>query len=120
MSESEVLNPVDIENAIRKCSERIRNGVKVVTEARKTHQKAKRDYDRAFARAYLDYDGPAHERKYAAELATDKEREAMDVAEAAFKYALELSEALRDDLRALQSIGASVRAMYGVESGFGR
>jgi hypothetical protein len=111
----EVLNPVEIEQNIQEVRRRIHNGVKVVTQARKAYNVAKRAYAKAFALAYLGYEGAAHERKYGAELATEDQREAMDTAEEAFKYALELSEALRDDLRALQSIGASVRAMYSTE-----
>jgi len=42
------------------------------------------------------------------------EREARDVAEAAFKYADRRAKALELELRALQSIGASVRSMYAV------
>jgi hypothetical protein len=115
--ESVVLNPVEIEASIQEVRRRIHNGVKVVSDARKVYQQAKRSYDRAFAHAYLDYEGAAHEKKYSAELETEAQREAMDLAEQAFKYALDLSEALRDDLRALQSINASVRSMYQSEMG---
>lgn len=113
--ESRVLNPVEIEAAIDETRRRIHNGVKVVSDARKALSKARSAYDRAYAHAYLDYDGPAHEKRYGAELATEAERDAMDIAELVYKRALDLSEALRDDLRALQSLGASIRAMYGSE-----
>lgn len=113
--ESRVLNPADIEEEIEGVRRRIHNGIKVVSDARKAYNKARRAYRRALCTAYIRYEGPAHEKKYAAELATEDELEAMDHAEEAFKYALDLSEGLRDDLRALQSIGASIRSMYQTE-----
>ena len=75
--------------------------------------------DLAFAKAYMAHEGPAHERKYAAEIATVEEREAKDVAEVAFKYAERNARALENELRATQSIGASIRSMYQGERGFG-
>ncbi len=111
---TEVINPVDIEQAIRTCSDRIHKGVKVVTDAERESREKVRDYDRAFARAYLAAsDGPAHERKYRAELATVTERNARDVAEVAFRFAERTARAVEAELRAWQSVGASVRAMYG-------
>lgn len=116
---SDVLNPVDIESAIRACAERIHKGVKVVTDAEKDAREAVRVYDRAFAAAYLNAAGPAHERKYHAELGTAHERDARDVAEVAFKYAERTARAVEAELRAWQSVGASVRAMYGTQQGIG-
>jgi hypothetical protein len=62
----------------------------------------------------MGHEGPAHEKKYAAELATTEERAARDVADAAYRYADRLAKALESELRAYQSIGASVRATFGV------
>lgn len=117
---TDVLNPVDIEQAIRACAARIHEGVKVVTERDKIARAAKRDYERAFAQAYLADEGPVHERKYRAELAVKAERDALDVAEVAFKYAVRTGEAIEAELRALQSVGASIRTMYGAPQGVGR
>lgn len=109
-----VLNPVEIERSIRETAERIGNGVRVVSERYGAYLTAERAYDQSFARAYMAHEGPAHEKKYAAELATTQEREARDVADAAFRYADRTARALENELRAYQSIGASVRQMYGV------
>ncbi|GAA0550221.1 hypothetical protein GCM10010172_35410 [Paractinoplanes ferrugineus] len=118
---TDVLNPVDIEKAIRSCSDRIANGVKVCSDTYSAFLKADHEFDQAFARAYMDYDGAAHERKFAAELATAKEREARDRADVAYRYADRLARALENELRAYQSIGASVRSMYAVAGvGVGR
>ncbi|MFI0469269.1 hypothetical protein ACH347_34785 [Saccharopolyspora sp. 5N102] len=121
MSENNApLNPVEIEQAIRKCSERIHDGVKVTTDAESEAKRLRREYEAAHARAYLAYQGPAHEKKYAAELATQAEREAAETAEIAFRYAERTARAVEAELRAWQSVGASVRLMYGVETGVGR
>ena len=109
-----VLNPVDVERGIREVAERIARGVSVVSERYGAFLTAERAYDQAFARAYMAHEGPAHERKYAAELATEREREARDVADVAFRYADRTARALENELRALQSVGASVRQMYSV------
>ena len=109
------VNPVDIETAIRTCADRIHTGVGVVTNAEAKAREAARIYDRAFAQAYLKSEGPAHEKKYRAELLTGPERDALDVAELAYKHAERTAKAIEAELRAWQSVGASVRAMYGAQ-----
>lgn len=118
-TESNVLNPVDIEQRIQECSRRIHTGVKVVTDAEKVSRAAVRALDAAVAHAYMNHDGPAYEKKYAAVLATQVEREVADEAEVAFRYAERTARALESELRAWQSVGASVRQMYAGERGFG-
>ena len=113
---SEVLNPVDVERAIRETANDIARGVRVVSDAEKEARRTRVVYDRAFAGAYLAADGPAHEKKYRAELATKAERDAMEIAELAFRHAERQSRALDGKLRAYQSIGASVRQMYAAGS----
>ena len=108
------LNPVDIEQNIRTLSSRIAKGVGVVDEAYRAFLDSDRLFEAAYARAYLSADGPVEDRKQAARVKTMGEREARDVAEAAFKYADRRAKALELELRALQSIGASVRSMYAV------
>ena len=118
---NEIFNPVEIEQAIRNCANRIANSVTVCGRAYDRWLTAQRTYDRAFAQAYLaatdpktGKDAPAHMRKYLAELATQEERAAMDVADAAYRFAERTSKAITEELRAWQSVGASVRTMYGV------
>jgi hypothetical protein len=111
---TDVLNPVDIERHIRGISNRIANGVPVVSKSYAEYLAKDRAYDRAFALAYMGHNGPAHERKYAAELETEAEREARDIADVAHRYAKDQAEALREELRAYQSVGASVRAMFSI------
>jgi hypothetical protein len=106
------LNPVAIEAAIRSCAERISRGVLECNRRYEAYLTAQRDYDQALARAYLRADGPAHEKRHRAELATVVEREARDVCDAAYRFADRQARALTEELRAFQSIGASVRMMY--------
>lgn len=116
---SDVLNPADIERHIQEISRRIHEGVKVVSAAEREAREKRRVYDRQFAVVYLRHDGPAHERKYAAEVATTELREDAENAEVAFKHAERTARALENELRATQSIGASIRSMYAGERGFG-
>lgn len=104
--------PVSIEAAINHCANRIAKGVGVVNDRYKAYLTANRDYDYAFAQAYLAYDGPAHAKKYAAEIETTHLRELRDVADAAYRYAAKQSAALEDELRALQSVNKSVMSTY--------
>lgn len=111
----ETYNPVQIEQAIRETANRIANGVNECAARYSTWLDADRAYDRAYARAYLSATKmPAHERKYHAELATQTERTARDLADAAYKFAERRARALQEELRAWQSVGASVRMMFQV------
>lgn len=111
---TETFNPVTIEHAIKHCADRIAKGVRVCSEYYAAKLAAERDYDKAFARAYLHYEGAAHERKYAAELATVELREAKDAADVAYRYAASTARALEDELRALQSVNKAVVSAYSV------
>jgi len=113
------LNPEQIEAAMRYCNLRIARGVRVVTKAEKEFRDLDRAYDRAFAQAFLDWDGAQTEKRHAATLATDEVREARDVAYLAFQHGKRLAEALQDELRTLQSVNKSIIAMYGASRGFG-
>lgn len=117
---SDVLNPADVEAAIRDLSNRISAGVRVVSDRYADHLRAERLYDQAYAKAYLAAEGAAHERKYHAELATHSERQQRDAADVLYRYADRTARALENELRAMQSIGASVRAMYQAPQGVGR
>ncbi|AOY72017.1 hypothetical protein ARZXY2_2486 [Arthrobacter sp. ZXY-2] len=111
---NDVLNPVAIEQRIRDISVRIANSAAVCNERYVTFMTADRNHDLAYASAYMEQKGAAHEKRYAADLATAETRGARDVADAAYRYADRLAKALESELRAYQSIGASVRAMYQV------
>lgn len=107
-------NPVRIETDFRDCANRIAKGVPVCAKRCEDFLAADRVYDIAYAHAYMTANGAAHERKYQAVLATQDQREARDVAEAAYKFADRKAKSLEDELRALQSLGASIRQAYAV------
>lgn len=116
MSDNEgvIFSPVEVEHEIRNCANRIAKSVSICNERYTAHLAAERVYDRAYAQAYLAAKGPAHEKKYHAEVATGDERQARDIADAAYRYADRTSKAVDSELRAWQSVGVSVRQAYGV------
>lgn len=106
-------NPASVEQEILRISNRIAKSAGVCDERYREFLTADRAFDVAEARAYLGHEGPAHEKKYAATLVTEGERERRDVADAAYRYADRLSKALTAELMAMQSVNKSVLAMYG-------
>lgn len=108
------INPVEVEEHIRGLVNRIAKGVGVVDKRYREFLKADLEYDRVYLEAYVQLEGSIKDREACAKLAAMKEREARDVAEAAYKYAERTAKSLDSELRAMQSIGASVRSMYGV------
>lgn len=107
-----VLNPVEVEAAIRDAAATVAEGVEIVTVRLATYREAERIFDLAWARAYMSAKGPVEERKQIAVMATETERRAMDVAEVAFKYADRKCRAAESTLSAYQTISKSVTAMY--------
>lgn len=114
------LNPVETEAGIRKVARMLHRGVFVVTKAEEDFRTKDREYERAFAQAYLGYDGAAHAKKYAAEVATQQLRAERDVLELAFNHAARLQRNLERQLDAVRSVNTSVREMYRAEAGVGR
>ena len=108
------LNPVNIENHIRELSQRIAKSASVCNSRYIEFLDADREFDKAFAQAYLAHDGPQSEKRYAADEATMPERERRDVADAAYRYADRLSKALQSELMAYQSLNKSVLAQFNV------
>lgn len=108
-------SPASIEVAIQECATRISNGVMKTDSAYRAFMRADQAYDLAFAKAYVNLDSfPAHERKYRAEIATEEERAARDVADAAYRLCEKNGRAIHAELDALRSIGVSTRQAYAV------
>ena len=112
---ADVANPVDIERALQKVRNDINRGVRIVNDAEKVKREAQRVYDRAYAKAFIAATCAQTEKRYHAELATVVERAALDEAEVAYSNARSRARALTDELSALQSLGSSVRMMFGSE-----
>lgn len=111
---SEPLNPVQIERRLAELSNRIAKGVSECSKRYTAYLQADHEHDVAFAKAYLGYEGPQQEKRYAATVATVAERDARDAADAAYRFADRQARALESELRAMQSINSSVRSMYSV------
>lgn len=109
----EVLNPVEVEKAIRHAVDEVAQGVEIVTVRLTTYREAQRLYDLAYAQAYMAHRGPQTEKRIAAEIETTHLRHDKDVAEVAWKYAERRCAAAESTLSAYQTISKSVRAMYG-------
>jgi hypothetical protein len=113
MTETPVHNPVDIERKIEETANRIARGVSVVTAAEREAKAKKRAFDLAYAFAYKRAPGSIKEREYTADIETMPHREEADNAEIAYRHAERTAKAAEKELFAWQSIGSSVRAMYG-------
>lgn len=108
-------SPASVEDAIYKASQRISNGVTKCDAAYREFLKADHAFDLAEAKAYLrarNAGSPAHCCEHEATLATEEERAARDVADAAYKLMDKNMKALMAELDALRSIGTSVRQAY--------
>ena len=93
---------------------RISKGIRVFTDRYSDLLEKDRAFDRDYARAYLRAEGSIKDKEKRAVIETFESRTERDVAEVAYKQADKLLKALSDELRAWQSIGASVRQQYAV------
>ena len=108
------LNPVQVESEIRWLGNEIARGIPITSAAEKKMVDAKRHLDREIAEATLDAKGTVMDRQAQVELATQPAREEYDIAYLAYRHAERTAKSLESRLRALQSVGASVRSMYSV------
>lgn len=111
---SDIISPLQVESAIRDVANRMATGVKVCSDRYAAFLDADHRFDVAYAKAYMAHQGAAHEKKYVAVLDTQAERDARDAADVAYRHADRRAKALDAELRALQSVGASLRVQYGV------
>lgn len=109
---TEALSPVQIENRIREIANRIANGVEECSRLYTEFMVAETDYDLAYARAFLKASGAQYEKKYTAEVATHALRVKRNDAEGLYKHADRRAKAAESELRAWQSVGASIREAY--------
>lgn len=108
------LNPVQIEQHILELTNRISKGIRVFSDRYAAFLEADREFDRAYAHAYLSAEGSIKDKEKKATLETIEEREARDVADIAYRQSDKLLRALDSELRAWQTLGASVRQQYAV------
>lgn len=109
----EVLNPVVVEQAIREAVNEVAKGVGEFTRTLEAYRTAERAFDLAWAQEYMRVSGPVEERKQACVIRTAEQKQALDVAEVAFKYCDKRLRAAESRLSAYQTLSKSVQAMYG-------
>ena len=109
-----VADPFEVEKFIEQTKDALGDAVMIMDGAEQAMDEARRDYDKAFAKALLAAPGPQYQRTAAATLddEVDKAKEAYDIAKRAFHYAERESKSLEKELFAWQSILNSVRATY--------
>lgn len=105
-------NPVSVEREILSITNEIAKGVSAATDAYNRFLEAERKYKRAYASAYMAHKGPAHEKRYQAELDTEAELIARDAADVAYKFVKSNNDSLVSKLDAMRSVGVSVRKAY--------
>lgn len=105
-------NPVSVERAILDTVNELAKGVGAASEAYERFLTCSREYDIAFAKAYMSYEGAAHAKKYAAEIATEVERMSRDAADVVYRLVDRNNKTLEKKLDAMRSVGASVRQAY--------
>ncbi len=113
MSDTRVLNPVEVEQGIRDAADEVARGVNEYTRVHAAYLEAERIFDLAWAHSYMSVKGPVEERKQQSVLNTEEERKALNVAEVSFKYVDKRLRAAESRLSAFQTLSKSVTAMYG-------
>ena len=112
MSDSRVLNPVDIEKGILAASAEVAKGVDEYSRAHTAFLEAEHTFDVAWASCYEQTTGPVEERKQHCVLATTEEKQALNRATVLFKYVDRRLRAAESRLSAYQTLSKSVTAMY--------
>jgi hypothetical protein len=112
-SHDEVINPVDIEHAIGEVTERIANGVRIITGAERKAIQLRRDFDLARALAYVAADGSIKDKEAQSVIETIEPRRLAEEAEAEYRHAQRTAAALERQLSGLQAQAKLVGAMYG-------
>lgn len=108
------LNPVSIEKSLLEISNEMSQLIIQARDGYELQLSSQRAYTLAYAKAYMSYEGPAHCRKYAADLATEKELVDRDAADVAFRYIDRMARFLEKKLSAYQTLSQLVKQAYAV------
>ena len=98
------MNPLEAADEMHRLSGLLDKALKVLREQAREYAEAEDAYRMAHARAYVAHDGPAHERKAVADLATSEERQRAHLADGMRQAALEAVRSRRAQISALQSL----------------
>lgn len=110
--------PLDVEREMIDLTARIDRAPTLIKGYHERVREARRAYRSAYAIAYAKSEGTQGDRKAQAEMSTEEEVRALDVAEVEYKYAMDVFEGLKTKLRALQSVSSLMKAsMFGSYGG---
>jgi hypothetical protein len=108
------LTPPEAEARLAALAARIEKGVQIVHDLDEKAARLRREFDHAYALAFINAEGSMDVRKYLALANTIAEREAAEDAEVALRHGKQLLTAVRDEIDIVRSLNASVRASYGI------
>ena len=117
MTTSEEWSPVGIEARLKTIANDNAHLIGLAHDTHRDYLTEAHAYDLAYARAYMRCTGPAHERRYYAEIQTEEERTIMDAADVAHRHVERQLRGKRDELDAIRSVGVSVRQAYATGGG---
>lgn len=117
----EPMNPVQVEACIQWCQHHMARGVGIVREFQKAWQVADREYDEAYAIAYMRHEGPQTEKRQAATIAPAviRARLARDDARLLWDHSQRTLRRLEKELSGFQSLNKAMGAAYGATTGYG-
>ncbi len=107
------LSPVQVERKILDAANEVAEGIGVISRYLHASDEATREFDKAWAKAYLAATGTVAEREAHCTLATMAERQAKELAAAAYKYADRRTKAAESRMSAYQSVLKSIMQAYG-------
>lgn len=114
----DLVTPADVEREMIDLTRRIDKAPGVIREHHERVRAARKAHKRAYAIAYATAEGTQMDRKMHAEISTEKEADALDLAEIEYKHVIDTLDSLRAKLRALQSISSLMKAsMFGSHGG---
>lgn len=118
MAQQDLTTPLDVEREMIDLTARIDRAPNLIKGYHERVREARREYRSAYAIAYAKAEGTQGERKARADMETEEQVRALDVAEVEYKYAIDVFEGLKTKLRALQSVSSLMKAsMFGSHGG---
>lgn len=112
MSDHAPLYPAQIDQALHEVTNRLSRAPKVITDREAAMLEAKRHYDLAKDIAYKRAEGSVRDREAQANIDTQEEREAYEVAYIAYKYADREARAMERQQSTLQTNAKLTLSMF--------
>lgn len=114
----DLITPMDVEREMIDLVQRIDKSPTVIRNHHNAVREARKAYRMAYNLAYRDAEGPVEERKVLAQIASQDEADALDLAEIQYRYVVDTLDSLKTKLRALQSVSSLMKAqMFNPQGG---